>query len=66
MVSNNLTFFKSENKKARALKLGTLRDLFAHARKGFMKKMVGRPRYRDLIDLIVYTYVKSLKAPLRL
>ena len=29
-----------------------------------MKKRVGRPRYHDLIDLIVGTYVKSLKAPL--
>ena len=63
MVSNNPDFFKSENKKARALKLVPLRDLFAFARKGFMKKLVWRPRYRDLI---VYTYVKSLKAPLPL
>ena len=33
-------FCKSENKTARALKLRTVRDPFARARKGFMKKLV--------------------------
>ena len=51
---------------ARAFKPSTVRYLAARARKGIMTKMVRRPRYRDLIDLIVGTYVKSLKAPLPL
>ena len=57
-------FCISDNKTARALKLSTLRDLAAPARKSFMKKTASRPRYQDLLDLIVGTYVKSLKAPL--
>ena len=43
-----------------------VRDIFARARKGFMTKMVWRPRCTNLIDLIVGTYVKSLKALLPL
>ena len=31
-----------------------------------MTKMVWRPRCQDLLDLIVGTYMKSLKAPLSL
>ena len=49
---------------ARALKLGTVGDLCARAGKGFMTKMVSRPSCRNLINLIIGTYVKSLKAPL--
>ena len=56
-------FCISDNKTARALKLSTLRDLAGLARKGFMTKTAWRPRFQDLLDLIVGTYVKSLKAP---
>ena len=51
---------KTGNKTARALKLGTVRDLFAHAKKGLMKKMILRPGCQNIIDLIAGTYVKSL------
>ena len=57
-------FFKSENKTASAWRLGTVGDIFARARKGFMTKMVWTARCRDIIDLIAGTYVKSLKAAL--
>ena len=47
VVSHNLAFVNQKKKTARALTLGTVRDIFARARKGFMTKMVWRPRGRD-------------------
>ena len=64
VLSHNLAFMNQNKKTARALTLGTVRDLFACARKGFMTKTVWRPRSQKLIVLIFGTYVKSLKAPL--
>ena len=61
-----IEFWKSGNKIARALKLGTVRDLFASARKGFMTKRILRHGCQDMIDLIATTYVKSLKVTLPL
>ena len=49
-------FWQSGNKKAGALKLCTVRDLVASARKGFMKKVHRMPLCQDLPG----TYVKSL------
>ena len=40
-------FWQSGNKTARAVKLGTVRDLVASARKGFMKKVHMRPLGQD-------------------
>ena len=45
------------------MKYSTVRDIAARARKGFMTTMALRPRCQDLLDLMVGTYVKSLKAP---
>ena len=42
------------------MKLGTMRDHFDCARKGFVKKMIFRAGCPDIIDLIAGTYVKSL------
>ena len=63
VVSHNLNF---GNKTARALKPGSVRDLFARARKGFMAKRILRHGCQDMIDLIARTYMKSLKVPLPL
>ena len=40
-------FWDSGNKTARAVKLGTVRDLVDSARKGFMKKVHMRPWCQD-------------------
>ena len=45
--TTRLDFWQSGNKTARAVKLGTVRDFVASARKGFMKKVHRRPWCQD-------------------